>query len=146
MYSDFRYQRNTNPDGYQANSSAWLRALTTACRAGVLPAPAGGHNDRLVIRTSEELARALETDDLGRPLALGAVLQDALQRKELVPLQEFLSAKKSVYAKNWVPTPWQVVSWGLRQLGVAGGETAEDKLAVGNFVVMANVEVCLGVK
>jgi hypothetical protein len=29
----------------------------------------------------------------------------------------------------------------LKQLGVIGGESVEDKLVAGNFVVMANVEV-----
>ena len=85
--------------------------------------------------------RALQTPELGRPLALGAVLEDAIKRKELIPLNEFLDRKESVYAKSWIPTPWQVVSWGLRQLGVLGREGAEDRLVKGDFVVMANVEV-----
>lgn len=71
------------------------------------------------------------------------MVDDAVRRKELVPLKDFLDAKTSIYAKSWVPTPWQVVSWGLRQIGVMGGEPAEDRLVAGNFVVMANVEVCL---
>lgn len=96
-----------------------------------------------MIRTGEELLRALQTQEYGRPLALGAVVDDAVRRKELVPLKDFLDAKTSIYAKSWVPTPWQVVSWGLRQIGVMGGEPAEDRLVAGNFVVMANVEVCL---
>jgi hypothetical protein len=33
------------------------------------------------------------------------------------------------------------VSWGLKQLGVIGGEPTEDKLVAGSFVVMANLEV-----
>jgi len=74
-------------------------------------------------------------------LAIGAVVQDAIDKKELVPLKEFLNAQKSIYAKTWVPTPWQAVSWGLKQLGVIGGEPAEDKLVAGTFVVMANLEV-----
>jgi hypothetical protein len=94
-----------------------------------------------VLKTGEELSRSLQTQEFGRPLALGAVLQDAVERKELVPLAEFLNAKKSIYAKTWIPTPWQAVSWGLKQLGVMGGESVEDKLVAGNFVVMANVEV-----
>ena len=72
---------------------------------------------------------------------MGAVVDDAVKRKELVPLKDFLESKGSIYAKSWVPTPWQVVSWGLRQLGVLGGDLAEDRLVAGNFVVMANVEV-----
>lgn len=141
LYSDFRHQRSTNPDGYQANASAWLRALSAAAKAGLVPAQTDAQNDRLVLRTSDELARSLQTQEFGRPLALGAVVQDALDRKELVPLKEFLETKKSVYARSWIPTPWQAVSWGLRQLGVTGGESVEDKLVAGSFVVMANLEV-----
>jgi len=61
----------------------------------------------------------------------------------MVPLHEFLSSKTSIYNRSWVPSPWQVISWGLRQLGVIGAPGSQDKLAVGNFVVMANVEVRL---
>lgn len=83
----------------------------------------------------------MQTQDFGRPLALGAVIEDAVKKKELIPLKDFLDAKQSVYAKSWIPTPWQIVSWGLRQLGVMGREGAEDRLVTANFVVMANVEV-----
>ena len=54
-----------------------------------------------------------------------------------------MNATKSVYAKSWIPSPWQVVSWGLKQVGVASLFGASDKLSVGNLVVMANVEVLL---
>jgi charged multivesicular body protein 7 len=118
-----------------------LRALSAASKAGLIPSQAGANSDRFVLKTGEELSRSLQTQEFGRPLALGAVLQDAVERKELVPLAEFLNAKKSIYAKTWIPTPWQAVSWGLKQLGVMGGESVEDKLIAGNFVVMANVEV-----
>jgi charged multivesicular body protein 7 len=93
------------------------------------------------LKTGEELSKALQTQEFGRPLAIGAVVHDAIDKKELVPLKEFLNAQKSIYAKNWVPTPWQAVSWGLKQLGVMGGEPTEDKLVAGSFVVMANLEV-----
>ena len=68
-------------------------------------------------------------------------MEDAVRRGQLIPVREFLDANKSVYAKSWVPTPWQVVSWSLRQLGVTGREGVEDRLVKGDFVVMANVEV-----
>lgn len=67
-----------------------------------------------------------------------------MRKKDLIQVKEFLDAKQSVYAKSWIPTPWQVVSWTLRQLGVVGGSDAGDgKVVVADFVVMANVEVCL---
>jgi len=141
LYSDFRSQRQTNPAGYQANASAWLRALTAAAKAGLIPAQAGSQHDRFTLHTGEELLRGLQTTEFGRPLALGSVLEDAVRKGQLIPVREFLDAKKSVYAKSWVPTPWQVVSWSLRQLGVTGREGVEDRLVKGDFVAMANVEV-----
>jgi charged multivesicular body protein 7 len=58
----------------------------------------------------------------------------------MIPLKDFLSSTTSIYHKSWVITPWQIVAWSLRQLGLMGGSSV-DKLAVGNFVVTANVEV-----
>ena len=140
LYSDFRYQRSANPDGYEANASTWLRALASAVRAEVIPSQS---NDRLVLHTGDELASALQTPEFGRPLALGAVLGDAVKRKELLPMREFLDAQQSIYARSWALSPWQIVNWGLQQLGVVGGATMDDGLVKADLVVMANVEVCL---
>lgn len=60
----------------------------------------------------------------------------------MIPIQEYMNARTSIYGKRWVnlqiPTPWQVAKWGLRQVGLGG----KDRLTEGEFVVMANVEVC----
>ena len=48
--------------------------------------------------------------------------------------------KESIYYKSWSISPWQILSWGFRQLGLAGGAAGEDKLSVGELVVVANVE------
>jgi len=98
--------------------------------------PASNH---LAFTSGNELASSLTSKQYGRPLALGAVIQDAVDSGALIPLQNFMASKKSIYTKSWVPTPWQVMSWGLRQLGVSS-TNSDDKLAVGNFVVLANVE------
>ncbi|OCK80152.1 hypothetical protein K432DRAFT_298294 [Lepidopterella palustris CBS 459.81] len=139
LYSDFRLQLNTNPDGYNANVSAWKKALADATRAGVIPAR-GEENDLLSIRTGEELSRALASKEWGRPMALGAVIHDAVKKKEMVPLKDFLTSQTSIYSRSWTISPWQIISWGLRQLGVLDEPGSRDNLAVGNFVVMANVE------
>lgn len=68
------------------------------------------------------------------------MIEDAVRKKEFIQLREFLDAKQSVYARSWIPTPWQVVSWTLRQLGV-GGQAGDDRLVAADFVVMGNVEV-----
>lgn len=73
LYSDFRVLRSTNPDGYAANVSAWQDALEHAARAGVIPAPGGGLSF-LSLSTDENLMRALESKEWGRPLALGTVV------------------------------------------------------------------------
>ncbi|KAH9833612.1 putative SNF7 family protein [Teratosphaeria destructans] len=142
LYSDFRTQRQTNPDGYTANASAWIRALSAAAKQGLLPSQAGAtQHDHFLLSSGEALAQALTTAEHGRPLALGSVIEEAVKRKELVPLLEFLDGKGSIYAKSWLPSLWQVFSWGLRHLGVMGdGDGAEDKLVRGDFVIMANVE------
>ncbi|KAK4920571.1 hypothetical protein LTR28_012875, partial [Elasticomyces elasticus] len=143
LYSDFRSQRAANPDGYAANTSAWLHALASASRAGLVPSSRPGARNTLVLDTGETLARALQTREWGRPLALGAVVRDAVARGQLVPLAEFLGRSGSLFARRWVPSPGQVVGWALRLLGV-GGEgdgDGEERLDGGNFVVVASVEV-----
>jgi charged multivesicular body protein 7 len=70
---------------------------------------------------------------------LGAAVQDAVRRKELIQLKEFLEAKGSVYASSWIPTPWQVLSWGLRALGVLGDGT--ERVEKAEFVVLGLLEV-----
>ncbi|KXT08018.1 hypothetical protein AC579_2534 [Pseudocercospora musae] len=139
LYSDFRFQRSTNPDGYQANSSAWLRALSSAAKAGLIPSQTTGSNSRFVLESSPELLRELQTQEYGQPLALGAVLEDAVKSKALVPLKEFLENTQSLYHKSWIPTPWQGLTWALRQAGLIGAG-AHDRLVRGQFVVVANVE------
>jgi charged multivesicular body protein 7 len=99
-------------------------------------------NDRYILHTNDALLSALQTAELGRPLALGAAVEDGVQQKQFMPVKEFFTAKASIYTKSWVPSPWQIAGWGLRQLGLTGGESrGEDRLVKGDFVIVANVEV-----
>lgn len=56
-------------------------------------------------------------------------------------MKDFMNAKKSLYAKSWGPSPYKVVAWGLRQVGLMGDE-GHGTIAFGNFVSVANLEVC----
>jgi charged multivesicular body protein 7 len=94
----------------------------------------------LILNVDENLLRALETKEWGRPLALGTVVRDTLYKKEMIPVQEFLAAEESIYHKSWALKPWEILSWGLRQLGLVGGQNGEDHLPVGRLVILANVE------
>ncbi|GME24475.1 3-hydroxyisobutyrate dehydrogenase [Neofusicoccum parvum] len=139
LYSDFRIQQATNPDGYNANISAWRQALVDASRAGLVPSQTGTNN-LLTLGTGEVLLRELTSKDFGRPLALAAVIHDAVTKKEMIPLKDFQAAKTSIYSRSWSISPLSILSWGLQQLGVIGGTTSQDKLATDELVVMPNLE------
>jgi charged multivesicular body protein 7 len=139
LYSDFRPQRTLNPDGYQANISAWRRALSVIASSGLAPTTKGSKPNCLVLTIDERLVRALESKKYGRPLALGAVVAEALKERDLMPVKDFLTAKESVYKKGC----WGVMAvggWVLRTIGLTDGLGRTDKLPTGDFVVLANVE------
>ncbi|KAI9725218.1 MAG: hypothetical protein M1828_003399 [Chrysothrix sp. TS-e1954] len=137
LYSDFALLRHTNPDGYAANIAAWSSAITNAAAHGLLPPD----DSSLTLETGSSLAEMLEYKGLGRPAGLGAVFDDLVQRRQLVPLKEYLETKTSIYGqRSWLqlPTPWTVISWALRQAGLLGeGST---KLACGQYVRIAALE------
>lgn len=139
MYSDFQYQRNSNPDGYAANSEAWLGALTAAAKAGKLP----GQSNSFTIPTGEQLVHALQTPQYGRPLALQAVLEDAVKQGQMVPVADFISAQSSIYEKSWSISPWQLVDWALTKVGspikLHGGIHRSNP----DLIVIKNLEVRL---
>nr|POE72089.1 uncharacterized protein CFP56_11965 [Quercus suber] len=132
----------TNPDGFAANVSAWIKALSSAAQAGLLPSGSQASSpDSFVLHFGEELVNALQTQEHGRPLAVGAAIDEAVRKKDLVPLKDFLGTKQSVYTKkSWIPTAWAVGSWVLQKVGVLGSEAAEERLVKGDFVLLGNVE------
>jgi charged multivesicular body protein 7 len=156
LYSDFRSQRTLNPDGYEANTSAWRRALARGLRAGLIPASGSSSSHNLLTFTpNNSLLRALESKQYGRPLALGTAIREGLADREFVALPDFLAAKKSIKqldrthkragsngpATSWAELPWTLAAWAWRQIGFGAGE-GEDKLPSSQhpLVVLANVE------
>lgn len=136
LYSDFRQQQTLNPDGYQANIEAWRKALAKAARAGVMPSQ-GSSPDLLIMKVDEELLRALDTNEWGRPLSLGAVVQEAIAKKEFMPFREFMDATDSIYTRSWAIKPWDIVGWGLKQFGISFGGS---KVPGGKLVILGNIE------
>jgi charged multivesicular body protein 7 len=139
LYADFRQQLEVNPEGYHANIVAWTNALADAARAGVIPTR-GITPSSLSIRATDDLARALQHPQYGKPTCLPAVFHDAMQKKEMILEKDFLSAKESIYKTSWIPSPWKVLQWSLRQVGVLGQPSSPQKLEGGIFVVLKNVE------
>ena len=70
------------------------------------------------------------------------VLQkESLEEKQIFQLPDFLTRVESVHVKPRIFTPWHILAWGLRLLGLQGGVAGEDKLPVGRFVLLHNLEV-----
>lgn len=160
LYSDFSSQRTLNPDGYAANVSAWRRGLARLVRAGLLPSSSSSTGSRsstsslLVLHSDQRLLRALESKQYGRPLALSAVLREAVNEGDLVAVRELLEGKEGLYelqqrrrnagrvGGEW--SVWNLAAWTMRQLGVGEllkrGEGSEERLPEGEWVVVENVE------
>ncbi|KAI0173273.1 Snf7-domain-containing protein [Hypoxylon sp. FL1284] len=138
LYSDFRSQRTLNPDGFTANVAAWKRGLSSATLAGHVPSKSTTRNHLTLDLDGDSLLQSLETKQFGRPLALGTALQDALANEEMMPLQQFLKAKESIYHRSWGTLPWTVMSWGLRQVGIRG---PGDNIPKGQFVMLQNLDI-----
>ncbi|CAF9939735.1 MAG: Charged multivesicular body protein 7 [Alectoria fallacina] len=139
LYSDFTLQRYSNPDGFAANTAAWIDALTKAARAGLLPSD-GADRDTLSLRTGENLLRSLETKEWGRPLALRTVIDEAVSQRNMIPYQEFVAARKSIHSRNWTVQPWWLFTWGLKQLRLLDSSTGAGPLPLASFVILPNVE------
>ena len=94
----------------------------------------------LILDVDDDLLRALDTKKWGMPLALGTVVREAMDGRQMIPVKEYMAAKESIYRRSWIPSPWSVLSWGLRQTGFTGGATGEDKLPNMKVVILKNVE------
>ncbi|KAF5587735.1 SNF7 [Fusarium pseudocircinatum] len=138
-YSDFRSQRTLNPDGYQANISAWRQALSDLVANGKI-SHRGSSPDHFVLKLDDSLLRSLEYKEFGQPLALGTVVREATAGRDFVPLQDFEKSQQSIYQRSWAGLPWSVMSWTLRQLGVVDPARGDDKLPTGQYVIVKNME------
>lgn len=130
-------QKTSNPEGYSANVSAWSSALTRASLAGQLPL-----EQRLILQTSDDLLNALASSQYGRPSGLGCVLDDCVQHGKMVDLHDFLASDKSIYHRSWIPSPWAVLRWSLRQVGImkSGSYDVEGRLRKGSLVLVPALE------
>ncbi|KAF9766588.1 hypothetical protein IL306_000996 [Fusarium sp. DS 682] len=138
-YSDFRSQRTLNPDGYQANLSAWRQALSDLVAKGKI-SHRGSSPDHFVLKLDDSLLRSLEYKEFGQPLALGTVVREATAGRDFIPLQDFEKSQQSIYQRSWAGLPWSVMSWTLRQLGVIDPARGDDKLPTGQYVIIKNME------
>ncbi|KAH8696708.1 putative vacuolar sorting protein SNF7 family protein [Talaromyces proteolyticus] len=150
LYSDFSIQKNTNPDGYAVNVAAWESALTKAALAGYVASnsASGQKRDHLSLSADENLLRDLEIPEWGRPVALGSVFDEAVQKRRMIPLELYKSSAFSLKTSRWrvvdpgILSPWNVMNWSLRQLKglVVGTEGTGATLDVQRLVLVENLE------
>ncbi|KAE8346375.1 hypothetical protein BDV24DRAFT_80598 [Aspergillus arachidicola] len=162
LYSDFAIHRKTNPDGYAVNVAAWEQALTKAAKHGYissshgqLSTPSKGatrKSDHLILRADKSLLRDLEIPEWGQPVALGAVLEEAMQNRTIVPLQMYRVNPAILQKPQWrlidpgVLNPWNVMSWGLKQLKgvVVGTDESSPGLQGQEWVLVENLKEAAG--
>ncbi|CEL08822.1 hypothetical protein ASPCAL11967 [Aspergillus calidoustus] len=158
LYSDFSTQKKTNPDGYHVNATAWEQALVKAARNGYIASSSGSSpgseaaqkrkSNHLVLRVDDGLVRDLESPQLGRPVALGSVFEDAVWNRVMVPLQLFKASGTSLRKPQWglidttALSPWNVMVWGLKQIrGIVVGAVSDGgKLQAQELVLVENLQ------
>lgn len=59
----------------------------------------------------------------------------------MIPLESFLASPTSIYDRSWIVSPWWILSWGLKKLGLRGDATTKGNLQKGQYVLVGNVEV-----
>ncbi|RAL14849.1 putative vacuolar sorting protein SNF7 family protein [Aspergillus homomorphus CBS 101889] len=155
LYSDFPIHRKINPEGYTTNIAAWQHALTNAAKHGhIHSGPASTTSsaarrkaDHLILRADESLLRDLEISECGRPVALGAVFDEAIRNRTMVPLQMYKNSGVSLQKPGWgidtsALSPWVVMSWGMKQIKgvVLGSEEATPRLQAQELVLVENLK------
>ncbi|KAL8673896.1 MAG: hypothetical protein Q9168_001716 [Polycauliona sp. 1 TL-2023] len=143
LYSDFTVQQHTNPDGYNANVNIWEEVLCRAARAGMI-AGRDGTVHRLSLETGPYLLQNLESPKWGRPLAINAVIDEAVSRRQMLSYQAFLASPHSIYRQSWTGLPWRFLAWGLEQMGLRQTFSTTDTRQSGELVLLANVEKVAG--
>lgn len=137
LYSDLGQLKSSNPDGFAANATAWQAALKRAALAGQLPT-----EQKIILRTSEQLLEAFRSPQYGEPTGLGLVLDAAIREGKMMDLSTFSGAEQSIYQKRWIPSPTAIFHWTLRQAGLlnSGSYDQNGRLKPGQLVLINNLE------
>ena len=71
------------------------------------------------------------------------MLDDSVRSGKLVDQRDFLTSEQSIYHRSWLPSPWAIFQWSLRQVGVnLGGsyDVAGGRLKTGKLVLVQALE------
>ena len=76
-----------------------------------------------------------------KPILKSGCQDEAVSQRQMTPYSDFLKARNSFEKRNWTVRPWWLLSWGLRKLGAIDRSTTAEKLPLGRFVLIHNIEV-----
>ncbi|KAI0748115.1 hypothetical protein C8Q80DRAFT_1270559 [Daedaleopsis nitida] len=158
LYSDFTFQKQSNPTSYTSNVEWWRHTLEAVLLRGWLSDPhgSGAAPDRLVMHAQGVgLADRFRMESVGKPLSIPTVIFELCNSKALIPLSDFLYASRSIYDPGWLP--YRIASfvvgkplwWALGQLGIVDSHgtafgdsgTAERwKKVRGDYVAVSLIE------
>lgn len=111
--------------------------MTRAALAGKLPL-----EQKILLRTSTQLLDDLRSPEYGIPTGLGAVFDEAIYNGKMLDLKQFEGLEHSIYEKSWLPTPWTIIQWTLRQTGLIARSSYDQsgRLRVGQLVLIDALE------
>ncbi|KIK08216.1 hypothetical protein K443DRAFT_85634 [Laccaria amethystina LaAM-08-1] len=146
LYSDFFRQRNSNPTSFHSNVEWWGKALETLVGSGFQDS-----NNRLVLNAGRSLMERVKVPRVGKPLALGAVINELHTSKSLIQVSDFLNAKVSIYDPGWLPMRiaaylvGKPLWWALEQIGIIGEEGSKSHQHTdtgwwGDYVIVSLME------
>ncbi|KAG5986872.1 hypothetical protein E4U52_008174 [Claviceps spartinae] len=143
LYADFRPQRTLNPDGYNANVTAWQDGLSFLAYHGLL-SNAEPRSSALVLCVDQTLLRALESKQYGQPLALDSAIHDAISRRVFIPMDDFIRQSPRTHPPpTFASLTWKAIEWAFGRLGTQMEKSGQDALPTGRYVLTGNVDaVC----
>ncbi|KAI0636980.1 Snf7-domain-containing protein [Trametes polyzona] len=127
LYSDFTYQKQSNPTSYASNVEWWHRTLEGALLRGWLSDThsTGATPDRIVLHANGvAFTEYFRVEGVGKPLSIPTVISELCSSRAFIPLSDFLNASRSIYDPGWLP--YRIASfvigkplwWTLGQLGI----------------------------
>lgn len=68
-------------------------------------------------------------------------MDEAVRTGKMIDAKDFAAAEQSVYLRSWVPSPWAVLRWSLRQIGIgANSYDNNGRLRKGSLILFQALE------
>ncbi|WFD01045.1 hypothetical protein MYAM1_003805 [Malassezia yamatoensis] len=142
LYAELSGQSVTNANAFRAKIDWWTRTLDKVTWQGLT-------SDRLILALDEAFLSELAIPSVGRPMCLGVVMTDMMERQLAMSSEAFFDRSKPIthtkatwskIAWSWIGQPaWQIASGWIRENDSIGDEEVWRRVR-GNYVLLDNVE------